>query len=358
MTTASAPKTAVVVGALGVIGRYIVEHLARLPDWQVIGLSRRTGEPRERVRYVAVDLLDAEATATKLAELRDATHVFYAAFQPSPGAAANFAANVAANLAMLVNSVSAIERASDRLQRVVLVTGTKYYGSHLGPFQTPAREDDPRHLPPDFYFDQIDWLTAFQRGKRWSWTEIRPQTLCGFSPGTAMSILSVIAVYASISKALGLPLRFPGKPGAFRSLYQVTESSHLAKALHWAATTPQCANQAFNITNGDYFRWCNLWPKIAAVFEMPAGDVQTISLVAHMADQAPLWQKLVARHGLQPYRFEELVAWPFGDYVFGCDWDVMTSTTKARQFGFHEVLDSEEMFVRLLGRLRSERIVP
>jgi hypothetical protein len=173
-----------------------------------------------------------------------------------------------------------------------------------------------------------------------------------------MSILSVIAVYAAISKAYGLPLRFPGKPGAFRAVYQVTESSHRANALHWAATEPRCANQAFNITNGDFFRWCNVWPKIAAVFGMPVGDVQAISLVQHMADKAPLWEKLVKQHRLKPYRFDELVAWPFGDYVFGCDWDVMTSTTKARQFGFHDVVESEEMFVRLLTRFREERIVP
>src|SRR5262245_29759034 len=233
-------RTAVVVGALGVIGRYIVEKLASLPDWQVVGLSRRTGEPRECVRYISVDLTDEKDAAAKLAGLKEATHVFYAAFQPSTGAAANFGANVASNLAMLVNSVTAIDRSSNRLERVVLVTGNKYYGAHLGPFKTPAREDDPRHLPPDFYFDQIDWLTAYQGGKRWSWTEIRPHTLCGFSPGTAMSILSVIAVYASLSKAFGLPLRFPGKPGAFRSVYQCTESSHLAAALHWAAAEPRC----------------------------------------------------------------------------------------------------------------------
>ena len=42
----------------------------------------------------------------------------------------------------------------------MLVTGTNYYGSHLGPFKTPAREDDTRHDGPDFYFDQVDWLTA------------------------------------------------------------------------------------------------------------------------------------------------------------------------------------------------------
>jgi len=352
-------KTAVVVGALGVIGRYVVDKLAGLLDWQVVGLSRRAGEPRERVRYIPVDLIDAKGAEAKLASLKEATHVFYAAFQPpAAGAGANAAANVAPNLDMLVNSVTAIDRASSRLERVVLVTGNKYYGAHLGPFRTPAREDDPRHLPPDFYFDQIDWLTAFQKGKRWSWTEVRPHTLCGFSPGTAMSILSVIAVYAAISRHYGLPLRFPGKPGAFRAVYQVTESAHLANALHWAATERACANQAFNVTNGDFFRWCNVWPKIAAVFDMPAGDVQTISLVQHMADKASLWEKLVKQHGLKPYRFDELVAWPFGDYVFGCDWDVMTSTVKARQHGFHDVVDSEEMFVRLLARFREERIVP
>ena len=351
-------NTAVVVGALGVIGRYIVEKLASLPDWQVIGLSRRKGEDAPRVRYIPVDVLDQSDVEAKLSGLRDVTHVFYAAFQAAPGAAANYATNIAANRDMLANSVSAIDRASPALERVVLVTGTKYYGSHLGPFKTPAREDDPRHMPPDYYFDQIDWLADYQRGKRWSWTELRPQTLCGFAPGTPMSILPVIAVYAAISKELGLPLRFPGKPGAFRSIYQVTESTHIANASWWAATEPRCANQAYNITNGDYFRWCNLWPRIAQVFDMPAGDVQTISLVGHMGDKAPLWERMVARHGLKPYRYDEIVAWPFGDYVFGCDWDVMTSTTKARQHGFHDVVDSEEMFVRLLTRFREQRIVP
>jgi nucleoside-diphosphate-sugar epimerase len=350
-------KTAVVVGALGVIGRYIVEKLASLPDWQVIGLSRRKGEDGPRVRYISVDLLDRSAVEAQLSGLDRVTHVFYAAFQASSGAAANYATNMA-NRDMLVAAVSAIDKASRALERVVLVTGTKYYGSHLGPFKTPAREDDARHMPPDYYFDQIDWLVEYQRDKRWNWTELRPQTLCGFAPGSAMSIVPVIAVYAAISKELALPLRFPGKPGAYRSIYQVTESTQLANAALWAANEPRCANQAFNITNGDYFRWCNLWPQIAAVFEMPLAEPQTISLVQHMGDKAPLWERMVAKHNLRRYRYDEIVAWPFGDYVFGCDWDVMSNVTKSRQFGFHDVVDSEEMFVRLLRKFRSERIVP
>jgi nucleoside-diphosphate-sugar epimerase len=348
-------KKAAVVGALGVIGRYIVEKLASLPDWQVLGVSRRRGEDRERVRYLSVDLLDTRAL-DRLSGLSDITHVFYAAFQPSPGAAADYARNIAANRDMLINSVSRLEESSSRLERVVLVTGTKYYGSHLGPYRTPAKEDQPRHEGQNYYFDQVDWLTAFQRGKPWTWTELRPQTLCGFAPGTAMSIIPVIAVYAAICRELGEPLRFPGS--AWRSIYQVTESAHFAEAALWAASEPRCANQAYNITNGDYFRWCNVWPGIAEVFGMPAGEPRQISLVDSMKDKAGLWQAMVEKHRLQPYRFQELVAWPFGDYVFSCDWDVMSDLTKSRQHGFQRVVDSEEMFVRLLRRFREERIVP
>jgi nucleoside-diphosphate-sugar epimerase len=349
-------KTAVVAGAQGVIGRYIVEKLSSLEDWRVVGLSRRRGIDGPRQRHVSVDLLDPEDIEKKLQELTDASHVFYAAFQPGSGPAAEYAKNIAANRAMLVNSVSAIERAAPGLERVVLVTGTKYYGSHLGPFKTPARETDPRHAGANYYFDQIDWLTGLQRGKRWNWTELRPQTLCGFAPGTAMSIVPVIAVYAAIMKELGRPLAFPGS--AWTSLYQVTESSHLANAALWAATEPRCANQAYNITNGDYFRWRDLWPAIAGAFAMPAAGPEPLSLAGFMADKAPLWEAMVKKHGLRPYRFDEVVAWPFGDYVFNCNWDVMTSVTKCRQHGFHEVVDSAEMFTRLLARFRAERIVP
>jgi nucleoside-diphosphate-sugar epimerase len=203
---------AVVVGALGVIGRYIVERLVEEPNWQVVGLSRRKATDGPRYCHIAVDLLDPEDTKRKLAELTDVTHVFYAAFQATPGSAANFASNTGPNRDILVNSVTAINGAAPHLKRVALVTGTKYYGVHLGPLKTPMHETDPRHMPPNYYFDQIDWLTAFQPGKEWDWVELRPQTLCGFSPGSPMSILPAIAVYAAISRELGLPLRFPGKP--------------------------------------------------------------------------------------------------------------------------------------------------
>lgn len=45
-------RKAGVVGALSVIGRYVVD-LLEAEDWEVAGLSRRQAEDRGRVRYAA-----------------------------------------------------------------------------------------------------------------------------------------------------------------------------------------------------------------------------------------------------------------------------------------------------------------
>jgi len=102
-----------------------------------------------------------------------------------------------------------------------------------------------------------------------------------------MNLTLAIAVYANICKALGLPLSFPGKPGAYAALYQCTDAALLAKAVEWMATDPSCANQAFNITNSDLIRWQNLWPKFADFFGMELAPPRHINLARSMADKGP-----------------------------------------------------------------------
>ena len=92
-------NVALVVGAQGVIGRNLVEHLASLEDWEIIGLSRRGGDADGRVRHIAVDLLDRDQCRERLGALSTITHIFYAAYQDRTG----WAELVAPNLAMLVN---------------------------------------------------------------------------------------------------------------------------------------------------------------------------------------------------------------------------------------------------------------
>jgi hypothetical protein len=262
------------------------------------------------------------------------------------------------NMALLRNLAETIEPVARNLRHIHLVHGTKWYGSHLGAFKTPAREDDPRHMPPNFYYDQWDYMVERQKGKSWSYSSARPHGVSGFAVGNPSNLVMVIAIYAAISKELGLPLCHPGTAGNYSALYQCTDSSLLARAIVWMSTTPACANQAFNITNGDLIRWENTWPKIAKYFGMETGPRRQVSLVKCMADKGTVWDRIVRKHGLRPYGYEEIVSWPYGDFVFTPQYDIISHTGKALRFGFHETVDSEEMFFRIWDQLRAARIIP
>jgi len=346
-------KTALVVGAHGVIGTTLLAHLADLPDWDVIGVSRHGGTDALGVRHVAVDLLDPDATDRVLGALPEVTHVFYAAFQDRP----TWAELVAPNLAMLVNAVAAIASAG-RLQHVSLMQGYKVYGAHLGPFATPAREDDPGHLPPEFNVSQQQHLEQASADAAWTWSALRPSVVCGTALGNPMNLVSVLAVYASMCKELGLPLRFPGKLGAYDTLLEMTDAGLLARATVWAATTPACANQAFNITNGDLFRWNQMWPVIADLFDLPVAPPLPMSLTDVMADKQPLWERMIRTHDLRPTPWADVSSWPFGDAVFSWDYDFLADGSKARRYGLHEHVDTRQMFTDLVGNLRRRRIIP
>ncbi len=347
-------KTALVVGAQGVIGRNLIDHLATLDDWDIVGLSRRGGTDTGRLRHIKVDLLDAADTRAKLANLKEITHIFYAAYQDRP----SWSELVAPNLAMLVHVVEAVEAVARDLQHVSLMQGYKVYGAHLGPFKTPAKESDANHMPPEFNIDQQDFLEARATKAGWTWSALRPSVVCGFALGNPMNLAMVIAIYAAMSKELGLPLRFPGKPGAYNTLIEMTDAGLLARATIWAATDSRCANQAFNITNGDLFRWNDMWPKIAAFFDLETAPPLPMSLDVVMADKEPLWNQMVARHNLAPHGYQDVSSWRFGDFVFGWDYDFFADGSKARRFGFHDFIESETMFLIIFADFRRRRLIP
>lgn len=349
-----ATKTAVIAGALGIVGRALVDQLRVSGDWDIVALSRRKLDLGPGVRRVQVDLLDADDSRRALRELDGATHVFYTAYAQRPTAGEE----VAPNFAMVVNLVEALETAAPRLAHVQLMQGSKWYGNHLGPYPTPSHEDDARHMPPNFYYDQQDWLAGRQRGKRWSWSALRPHCICGFSIGSPMNHLMALSIYATISRELGLPLRFPGNPQAFTAMYQFTDARLLARAMEWAATTQACENEAFNMTNGEPERWKNIWPGIARTFGMEPGEPQQVNLVRTMADKEPLWAQMRGKYGLQPYTLAQLVGWTFADWAYSTPYDQVSSLAKARRAGWNEMLDTSDMFRDLIGGLVEQQVIP
>jgi nucleoside-diphosphate-sugar epimerase len=153
-------------------------------------------------------------------------------------------------------------------------------------------------------------------------------------------------------------MRFPGNPGAYDTLLEMTDAGLLARATVWAATDPSCANQAFNITNGDIFRWNRMWPAIAAALGVPAAAPLPMSLVDVMADKEAVWEQMKAEHDLADVPFSEVSSWPFADGVFSWNYDFLADGSKARRLGFTEHIQTEQMFIDFIAELRHQRVIP
>jgi nucleoside-diphosphate-sugar epimerase len=347
-------KTALIAGATGVVGRNLLAYLSMQTDWKLIAISRKKPDLPGVYTHIVMDLLDSQDCRSKAPLLAEVTHVFHAAYVER----ADSSVWVNDNTAMLVNLVEVLEPLAKDLQHVHVVHGTKWYGNHLGAFKTPAKEEDPRHMPPNFYYNQWDWLLEKSAAASWNCSSVRPHAISGFGIGNPMNLPLVIAMYAVISRELGLPLQHPGTAGNWHALYQTTDATLLAKAMVWMATDAHCADHAFNITNGDLIRWENLWPQIASYWGMQTGPRRRINLAQIMADKAPVWDRIVQRHGLLPHSYKDVVSWAYGDFVFTPEFDIISDTSKCRQFGFYEYADTEQMFFRLWDQYRAAKILP
>jgi nucleoside-diphosphate-sugar epimerase len=351
--TAASSKTALVAGASGFIGRRIAEHLLA-GGWHVIGLARKP-QQSNGTEWIAVDLSDRDDCLGKLGTLASVTHIFYAARYDHPEEGRTEPVEI--NAAMLENLVSTVERAAD-VQHVHAVHGSKYYGHQLGPVPAPLYEISPRATNHNYYFLQEDFLARGSARGHWTYTTSRPHSFCDVDIDRPRSLGLVIAVYAAIQAELGLPFDFPGGERAYHARTQFTEVGLLARAAEWMSNESRCANQSFNVVNGDYPRWSELWPSLAVCLGVEPGTPRRFSLAQYMADKSEVWQRIVTKHALRQSRLETLVLWPYGDYQFRPEWDVMSSMSKARALGFTDAVDSTDMFMRHFARYREERVIP
>ncbi|MDB5823920.1 MAG: NAD-dependent epimerase/dehydratase [Herminiimonas sp.] len=344
-------NVALVIGATGIIGGALVETLAAHPDWEVRALRNTHVSD---VAIVNADLHDAENTVKALSGARDTTHVFYAALAPRP----DLAEEERVNLAMLRHLLDGLKVVGAPLKRVVLYQGAKVYGVHLGIAQAPFYEDDPRHLGPNFYYAQEDLLRARAERDGFEWSILRPDVVVGSAAGNPMNMAVIIGVFAALSKARGLPLRFPGAWSTYRDvLAQATDSSWLARASLWAALAPTASNEAFNIV-GEPFSWERIWQHVAETLRMAVAPPQPMSLARQMPSHNAEWAELAARYSLRPLPFERIVSWGFGDFIFNCEFNVISDMGKIRRAGFVEPAHNELWFKTALAQLQEKKVIP
>jgi nucleoside-diphosphate-sugar epimerase len=351
-------QTALVVGASGIVGSATTQLLLD-NGWQVAALSR-SPSTIPGVIAVAADLQDPAALKNALKDIKP-THVFITTWSRQ----ATEAENIKVNAAMVRNVLDAVAPAKS-VQHVALVTGLKHY---LGPFeaygkgslpQTPFREEQGRLDVENFYYAQEDEVFAAARRDGFTWSVHRPHTVTGVAVGNAMNMATTLAVYASVCKQTGRPFVFPGSKVQWESLTDMTDARQLAKQQLWAATTPAAANQAFNITNGDVFRWKWMWGRIAEYFGLhPAAYPEKVSpLETQMADDQAAWSELVKTHGLKEADINRLVSPWHTDADLGRPIEVVTDMSKSRKLGFTAFEASDQAFFDVFDKLRAERLIP
>lgn len=352
-------KTALIIGVSGIVGGNLADRLIAEGGWTIYGAARRPGE-REGVIPVAVDLQDAEATKAALKDIKP-THVFLTIWLRQQ----TEAENIRVNAGMVRNVLDAVSGAKT-VEHVALVTGLKHY---MGPFEaygkgyvpsTPFREEQPRLDVENFYYAQEDEVFAAAARDGYSWSVHRPHTIVGYAVGNAMNIGTTLALYSTICKELGKPMQFPGSSVQWKGLTDVTDARLLAEQLVWASTTPAARNQAFNIANGDVFRWSWMWKRIASWFGVEAAELEGegIPMVQQLQDAAPVWGRIAKKYGLvQPDINALSTAW-HTDLDLGRTMEVVTDMARSRKLGFTGYQATDESFFNLFERLRNERLIP
>jgi nucleoside-diphosphate-sugar epimerase len=353
-------RTALVVGVSGIGGSNLARELLD-QGWSVYGLARRPATDIEGVRPVAADLLDPAGLAAALASVAP-THVFITTWMRQD----TEAENVRVNAAMVRNLLAALS-AKKSVRHVALVTGLKHY---LGPFEayassgtlpdTPLRESQPRLPLANFYYAQEDEVYIAAERDRFTWTVHRPHTVIGMAVGNAMNLGTTLAVYATICKETGRPFQFPGSSAQWNGLSDVTDARILAKQLVWAADTDAARNEAFNIVNGDVFRWSWLWPKIAEWFGVQAagfnGTMQPLEQV--LANDHAAWREIAQRYQLAEPELDRLASAWHTDLDLGRPIEVMTDMKKSRKLGFTAWQATDDAFFDLFAQLRAARLIP
>jgi nucleoside-diphosphate-sugar epimerase len=374
-------KVAFITGGNGITGTAILEYLVKnstAKEWsRFIVTSRsplKTTIKDDRVSFLALDFQDSPSILEEnmRTECKDVTHAYFSSYIHKD----DFNELNKANEALFSNFLDALVAVAPKLENCTLQTGGKHYGLHLMPVPAPTREDTPRVEGPipNFYYPQEDALFAKQKGQKWTWNVIRPEAIIGhtYSPNGMNSALT-FALYFLVCKELGIEASMPTNQVYFNGYDCVSDSRLLADLTIYVSTKSHCANEAFNINNGDVLCWRYMWPRLAEYFGAKASSDQVfskprpeegtlqleISLAEWAKDKGEIWERICEKEGVPEAKATwDAGTWGFQDWVFQRAWCGTLSISKAREFGWTGYMDSYKSFTDTFKKFVELRQIP
>ncbi|KAJ3564393.1 hypothetical protein NPX13_g7861 [Xylaria arbuscula] len=300
---------AIVFGASGLIGWAIIDQLLRCyPEAGTFSkITAVTNRPielsetywpepdanRPSLQLVSgVDLRhgDSAALSTSLKQavkdIDTVTHLFYLVFTSVP----DDIEEVAVNRGMFQAVIDAHNLLWQDLKFVIFPGGTRGYGIYApgGVFTPPLAEAMVNNLPPDYektvvYPVYRRILSAASEGRNWTWCEVCPDAIIGFTPnGSQFSLALHWAQYLSLyahnhgvgptQQQTGKPaveVPFPGNTAGASSLFSPVSATTLARFMVYASLHPDICGggRLFNVADNETpCTYGELWPRLASWF--------------------------------------------------------------------------------------------
>ncbi|KAJ7198984.1 NAD dependent epimerase/dehydratase family protein-like protein [Mycena pura] len=392
--------TAVVTGSSGISGQDMVRALAASPErWsKIYCLSRRPPAVLPpQAEFVSLDFLQPPEKIIEALQKHGVDKVDYVFFysyinltsDPEKGLWSDAEGMCKINLELLSNFLSALKLGQLLPRRVMLQTGAKAYGVHIGPAPVPQEETDARVLiEPNFYYVQEDYLYSWCAENNVGWNSIRPAAILGAVPDAAMNLCFPLAVYATVCRKLGQPLEYPADLNAWETLQDQSSSLLNGYLAEWAVLSEHTANETFNASDGSAFTWGKFWPRLAEKFgvkwktpelddsayavtygsdtKVPRGfgpplitrQRYTLAQWAKKPEVRQAWRELAEEHGLvdKELRDEDRI-FGFADIVLA-QVRLGYNMDKVRRMGFFGTVATAECMFEVFEDLVKLKMVP
>lgn len=279
---------AIVCGATGISGFNTIRSLLDTPNrWSnIYALSRKpfskdllaffTDEQRARLQHISIDLSSkGEDIAKSLKDAGvEADYVFYYAYLPPGNGKSDMdpssaEALIEANVPPFRNFLASLPKADLKPKRILLQTGGKNYGMHIGRGRQPIIESDPqpKHLSPNFYYHQEDLLFKYcEEHTETDWNIVMPAAVIGAVQTAAMNTFLAYGVYAAVQAHRKEPLRYPADFHSWESEYSHSTARLTGYLSEWAVLEDTAKCQRFNAQDGGHISWDRFWNELGRWF--------------------------------------------------------------------------------------------
>ncbi|KAK2000912.1 hypothetical protein LX36DRAFT_653965 [Colletotrichum falcatum] len=390
-------RHAVVFGAAGLLGWATVEQLLSnypaggsfdrvtavtnrpLPESEFFWPQDTPGRPDLQI----VSGVNLNGTTEELArQLRDnvegiegVSHVFYFVFHQ---VGEDHVRECETNCGMMQRVVGSLGLLSPNLESFVYPGGTRGYGIYVpgGTFEAPLHERMADSLPEEHaksvaypWFRRI--LAEASQGKSWTWSEVCPDAVVGFTPnGSGFSLALHWAQYLSLyacnrgrdgDSDLPVKVPFPGSEGGYNSLFTPVSSRIIGRiAIYASLNGDKCHGKVINVADSSRpTKFSDIWPSLADWFglkgvgpaegnESPKPGEYVEENKRHFVERG-LDKAVVAGVGGGSSQLDGVGYW--------LSFDRQLSLDRLRSLGFVEERDPVEGWLEAFGKFREAGII-